>query len=450
MFSWLLKGGPEDYRIPLGHPTGQFQIMHQHAHPEQASSFLFIVTVCTRGYKDGIVVDRVFSGPILLIRDLPPFTKKKSPFPQMPLSWSSFDLVRVIGMGGYGTVSLVRHRASGLPFAIKEVNKAIVLQNGRLPHLLSERQLLDAINSPFIAKLRGTFQDHRSVYFVLDYIPGGELFRLLSERDILTEAETRFYAAELLQALEHLHAMHVAYRDLKPENVLLDAEGHVLLTDLGLAKVIPPDGRSVTVCGTPEYSAPEVVINDGHGRAVDLWALGCLVYECVVGRTPFHDDDAAIVYHKILEGRVQYPGGLSPQLRDLLGKLLEPDANARLVDFGLIRGHPWFRGVDWHAIATRTVRNFEAKRLRLRSSMYRERFFVFSLHQRYVVLIVRPEPSPPPLPPAQARPPFRPPIRGPWDTSRFDEYTEQLIDRQRIWASTPPLTMQMQALFLNF
>lgn len=201
-------------------------------------------------------------------------------------------------------------------------------------------------------KLYGTFQDPRSLYFILEYVVGGEFFTHLRAAGRLTEKTAKFYIAEIILAFEYLHSRQIVYRDLKPENILLDVYGHLRITDFGFAKFV--EYRTYTLCGTPDYLAPEIILNKGHGSAVDWWALGILIFEMLVGYPPFFDNDPMGTYRKILRGKVEYPSHLSRNAKDLTSKLLQSDLSKR---YGNLRGgakdvraHSWFAEMDWPAL----------------------------------------------------------------------------------------------------
>ncbi|GAB9473062.1 Agc protein kinase, partial [Globisporangium polare] len=201
-----------------------------------------------------------------------------------------FTLIRVIGKGSFGKVTLVRKKTNSKIFAMKILSKAHLLKRKQVEHTKTERRVLSVASHPFIVGLHYAFQTQAKLYFVLDYCPGGELFFHLSRMGKFDETMSRFYAAELVVALEHLHSLGVVYRDLKPENILLDEMGHIKLADFGLAKdeVTEIDSGATSLCGTPEYLAPEVLARKGHGTAVDWWGLGMVLYEMLTGLPPWY------------------------------------------------------------------------------------------------------------------------------------------------------------------
>jgi serine/threonine protein kinase len=205
--------------------------------------------------------------------------------------------------------------------------------------------------------LFATFQDDLNVYMLMSYVPGGELFTHLRRAQRFTPDVTRFYLATIILALKYLHSFNIIYRDLKPENLLLDSRGYLRLTDFGFAKIV--DDRTWTLCGTPEYLAPEIIQSDGHGKAADWWACGVLCYEMLVGYPPFFDESPYGIYERILNGQIHWPRSMDRLSRELIKAFLIPDRTKRLGN--MIGGpqdildHAWFRGVDWDALERREI-----------------------------------------------------------------------------------------------
>lgn len=268
------------------------------------------------------------------------------------------------GTGTFGRVLLVRRKkAPELAtefFAIKVLRKSEVIRLRQVEHVNAERYILARVHHPFVVSLHATFQDSINIYMMLTYVPGGELFTHLRRAIRFTPDVTRFYLANIILALKYLHSFNIIYRDLKPENLLLDSTGYLRLTDFGFAKIV--DDRTWTLCGTPEYLAPEIIQSEGHSKAVDWWATGILCYEMLVGYPPFFDETAYGIYEKILRGvsGVQWPEGMGKSSRELIREFLHPDKSKRLGN--LIGGvndildHPWFRGVDWDMLERREIR----------------------------------------------------------------------------------------------
>ncbi|ETV99014.1 AGC protein kinase [Aphanomyces invadans] len=268
-----------------------------------------------------------------------------------------FHLVRVIGKGSFGKVILVRKKDSGIVYAMKVLRKENIIKRNQVEHTRTERHVLGYVRHPFIVGLNYAFQTVDKLYFVLDYCAGGELFFHLGKVQRFKEPRARFYAAEITLAIEYVHNLDIIYRDLKPENVLLDENGHIRLTDFGLSKEGIQDDFSGanSFCGTPEYLAPEILNRSGHGRAVDWWSLGALLYEMLTGLPPFYCRDRDKLFEKIRQGELTFPKYLSPAAVDLLSKLLERDPTKRLgtgpTDAGEIKSHPFFNEIQWEQLA---------------------------------------------------------------------------------------------------
>ncbi|KAF9001933.1 kinase-like domain-containing protein [Cyathus striatus] len=279
------------------------------------------------------------------------------------LKLSDFEVRGTLGTGTFGKVLLVRHRNSSQPgahnhFAMKILRKTEIVRLRQVEHVNAERYILSRVHHPFVVDLFSTFQDSLNIYMLMSYVPGGELFTHLRRAQRFTPDVTRFYLATIILALKYLHSFNIIYRDLKPENLLLDSRGYLRLTDFGFAKIV--DDRTWTLCGTPEYLAPEIIESDGHGKAADWWACGVLCYEMLVGYPPFFDESPYGIYEKILSGHIHWPRSMDRLSRELIKGFLTPDRTKRLGN--MIGGpqdildHPWFRGVDWDALERREIK----------------------------------------------------------------------------------------------
>ena len=213
-------------------------------------------------------------------------------------------------------------------FALKIMKKSEVVRLKQVEHIKNEKEILSEVNHPFIVTLYCAFQDERNLYMLLEFIIGGELFTHLRKAGKFANDHTRFYAAQIVMALQYLHNDSVVYRDLKPENLLLDLIGYLKITDFGFAKKV--EDRTWTLCGTPEYLAPEIIQSKGHGKSVDWWALGILVYEMLAGYPPFYDENPFGIYQKILAGKLEFPRHFETHARDLIRKLLTADRTKRI------------------------------------------------------------------------------------------------------------------------
>ncbi|GCB25147.1 serine/threonine-protein kinase psk1 [Aspergillus awamori] len=280
------------------------------------------------------------------------------------MTTDDFEPLLCLGKGSFGTVLLVRHVLTGKLYAQKQFRKASITVHKKLvEQTKTERTILESVNRhPFVVKLFYAFQDHEKLYLILEYAEGGELFTHLAMERMFDEDAAAFYMAEMVLALEHLHqTVGVIYRDLKPENCLLDSEGHLLLTDFGLSKIaVNDDDRCNSSLGTIEYMAPEVVQGKSYGKACDWWSLGALGYDLLTGSPPFKANNNAKLQEKIVKQKLALPYFLGPDAKDLLTRLLRKEPSKRLgyhmpKDLQTIKNHRFFRKIDWKALERREV-----------------------------------------------------------------------------------------------
>eukprot|EP00929_Paragymnodinium_shiwhaense_P092832 TRINITY_DN5284_c0_g1_i2.p1 TRINITY_DN5284_c0_g1~~TRINITY_DN5284_c0_g1_i2.p1 ORF type:complete len:360 (+),score=88.43 TRINITY_DN5284_c0_g1_i2:184-1263(+) len=318
-------------------------------------------------------------------------------------SWafSDFDLRATVGTGTFGRVRVVKIKGSldRTPFALKIMKKSEVIRLKQVEHVKAELSILSLIHHPFIVNLLCSFQDEKRLFILLEFVNGGELFSHLRKEGRLPNDDARFYAGEIVLAFEYLHQQTIVYRDLKPENLLIDSEGHMKITDFGFAKIV--EDRTWTLCGTPEYLAPEIIQSKGHGRAVDWWALGILIFEMLGGYPPFYDENPFGIYQKVLAGRIDFPKHFDVRAKDLIKRLLTHDRAKR---YGCLKNgaedikkHKWYKGMEWEQLIHR-----------------------------------------------QVPPPFRPPVKAADDTTMFDRYPESNE------GSAPAISAKDQELFEGF
>lgn len=275
-----------------------------------------------------------------------------------------FEPLRCLGKGAFGTVHLVKQQCTGKLYAQKQFKKASLTVHKRLiEQTRTERTILESVNRhPFVVKLYYAFQDQEKLYLILEYAQGGELFTHLALEGMFTAEVAAFYMAEIILALEHLHhEVRVIYRDLKPENCLLDAEGHLLLTDFGLSKVsAEEDDRANSILGTIDYMAPEVVEGKPYDFSVDWWGLGAIGCDLLTGQPPFGGNNHAKIQHNIVKQKLQLPYYLGPDAKDILTRLLRKEPHKRLggtTSKGVkeLKAHRFFKKIDWKKLERREM-----------------------------------------------------------------------------------------------
>eukprot|EP00003_Mantamonas_plastica_P001182 TRINITY_DN1084_c0_g2_i1.p1 TRINITY_DN1084_c0_g2~~TRINITY_DN1084_c0_g2_i1.p1 ORF type:complete len:361 (-),score=123.86 TRINITY_DN1084_c0_g2_i1:290-1372(-) len=265
------------------------------------------------------------------------------------LKKDDLDMSTTLGTGTFGRVRLCR-TANGDIFAMKIMQKSEIVRLKQVEHVENEREILLSIRHPFIVNLFKTFQDESNLYMLFEYVRGGELFHHLRKNRRFDVPRARYYAAEIVLAIQYLHSKNVIYRDLKPENLLLDHDGHIKITDFGFAKNVEYN-KTFTFCGTAEYVAPEIIRGKGYGKSVDWWCVGVLIYEMLAGYTPFYDEDPFGIYKQILKGKLYFPSHFDVVSKDLIKKLLTVDLTKRLGNLKNgaedIKKHPWFQGLNF-------------------------------------------------------------------------------------------------------
>ena len=270
---------------------------------------------------------------------------------------SDYEMGETLGTGSFGRVKIAKDKKTKEYVAMKIMKKMEILKSKQADHISNEIKILSMIDHPFVITFGGFTQDDRNLYLALELINGGELFTYLRGVGRFPIDQARIYIAEIICIFDYLHNMNIVYRDLKPENILIHKSGYLKLTDFGFAKII--EDRTYTLCGTPEYLAPEIILNKGHGKPVDWWTFGILLYEMIAGIDPFSDDDPMMVYQKILKGKIKFPSGFDSNAKSLIKHLLESDLTKRYGNLknGVkdITGHRFFKGFDWDKLLKKEI-----------------------------------------------------------------------------------------------
>ncbi|XP_047668676.1 protein kinase C epsilon type isoform X1 [Tachysurus fulvidraco] len=280
------------------------------------------------------------------------------------MSLDDFNFIKVLGKGSFGKVMLAELRGTDEVYAVKVLKKDVILQDDDVDCTLTEKRILAlARKHPYLTQLFCCFQTKDRLFFVMEYVNGGDLMFQIQRSRKFDEARSRFYAAEVTSALMFLHRNGVIYRDLKLDNILLDAEGHCKLADFGMCKEGILDGiTTTTFCGTPDYIAPEILQELEYGPSVDWWALGVLMYEMMAGQPPFEADNEDDLFESILHDDVLYPVWLSKEAVSILKAFMTKSPNKRLgcvVSQGLeeaIKVHPFFKEIDWVLLEQRKIK----------------------------------------------------------------------------------------------
>lgn len=267
-----------------------------------------------------------------------------------------FICKKVLGKGSFGKVFLVEKKDEHKLYAMKSLRKDVILDNDQLESTKLEKDILLKAKHPFFVKMAYIFQTEQKIYFVMNFVRGGELFTHLQNEKRFKEERAKFYAAQIISAIGHLHNKKIIYRDIKPENILMGEDGYLYLADFGLAKEMTNRDFTSSFCGTPEYLAPEIIQNKGHNHAVDWWSIGILVYEMIVGFPPFYHSNQQTMYELIEKFPVKFPDPvkhkipMSEEVKDLISKLLAKDPKDRIGTEGGVNEilkHPWFEGFDF-------------------------------------------------------------------------------------------------------
>lgn len=274
------------------------------------------------------------------------------------IKFENLKILGFLGKGSYGHVQLVQDRTTKATYALKGVMKKEVVECNQVEHIVSEKKVMMLFDTPFILKLHATYNDKDCVYFLLEPSLGGELFNVLRARTILDEYTASYYVASVILAFNYMHSMNVVYRDLKPENILLDSKGHAKVADFGFAKKLCAEEgyRTFTLCGTPDYLAPEVIMGEGHGFGFDWWCIGIFIYELLAGWPPFMDQEGDVMktYENIVNMKIQFPEHISNNAVNIMAEFLQHKASDRLgmTNSGLdgIKENTWFNDLNWDGL----------------------------------------------------------------------------------------------------
>ena len=274
------------------------------------------------------------------------------------IKWDDLQVMVLLGEGSFGRVKLTLHQPSGATYALKCLRKGQLLRYQQVEHVVNEKRVLALCDHPFILKLAGTFNRETEIFMLLEVALGGELFTYLRQQTRFDEEQACLYAAMVTAAFGYLHERKIAHRDLKPENLLFDRDGYLKLVDFGFAKVIRD--RTWTLCGTPEYLAPEIISNKGHNIGADWWTLGILLYEMLVGHPPFVAENQMETYHKIMRGKYKMPANFPRPAKAILSQFLTHNPAGRL---GCWKGgtrdvttHEFFRAIAWNDLEAKKIK----------------------------------------------------------------------------------------------
>ena len=263
----------------------------------------------------------------------------------------SFEMLKTLGKGYYGRVFLCEKNDTKKLYAVKVMSKLDIIKRNFFDNLKNEKMILEKVNNRFVVNLEFCFANPSYIFFVMDFKQGGELYHHLRKRTRFTENITRFYGAQILLGLHYLHSLDIMYRDMKPENILLDENGNAALADYGISKIIREGEKTKSFVGTPDYVAPEIILQKGHNKMVDVWCFGIILYEMIYGLPPFYNKQQNIMLNNIIKINPTFPKmiKISPELEDLISKCLQKDPTKRIGNSGLeeLMEHKFFEPLDW-------------------------------------------------------------------------------------------------------
>ncbi|CAK6958662.1 protein kinase C delta type-like [Scomber scombrus] len=273
------------------------------------------------------------------------------------LTMSHLVFLKVLGKGSFGKVLLAELKGQGQYFAVKVLKKDVVLMDDDVECTMVEKRVLSlAWENPFLTHLYSTFQSKEHLFFVMEYLNGGDLMFHIQDKGRFDLNRATFYAAEIVVGLQFLHSKGIIYRDLKLDNVMLDKDGHIKIADFGMCKEnVFGEVRATTFCGTPDYIAPEILLGQKYTFSVDWWSFGVLVYEMLIGQSPFQGDDEDELFESIRSDTPHYPRWLTKEAKNMIELLFEREPGRRLGIVGDIRAHPFFKTINWQALERREV-----------------------------------------------------------------------------------------------
>ena len=257
--------------------------------------------------------------------------------------------IKDLGKGNYGNVSLVMNKRTKFPYAIKAINKDRINKEKMQVNIQLEKNILLKVDHPFIVKLVKCLEDKKNIYFLMEYLKGKELFDVIRDIGLLNKEQTNFYIASMLIAINYLHTRKIIYRDIKPENIIVERNGYLKIIDFGTAKEI--EDRTKTIIGTPHYMAPEIIMGGGYSFPVDFWSISICMYEFMCGGVPFgdKDEDPMEIYFAIINNNLEFPTEFSneKEFKHLMRKMLDKNPSYRLTNFYSIKTQPWFKDFNW-------------------------------------------------------------------------------------------------------
>lgn len=271
--------------------------------------------------------------------------------PSEGINTDEYEKLCKVGTGAFSDVIIYKCLKTNEFIVAKRTSKDFIMKKNLLKQVIHEKKILKALDHPFIIKMLFSCKDNDAAYIFLPFLSGGDLYKLLRSHGRLSEPSTRFVSAQVILAIEYLHSLSIVHRDIKPDNVLLDSNGYIKLTDFGISKILK--GPLWSFCGTPEYIAPEIIHSKGYGKAVDWWALGVMIFELIEGKTPFHiqPQNEVILYKRIAGGDYCIPESFSRESKNLIERFLQVDVTRRLGNTREgaqdIKEHQWFRNINW-------------------------------------------------------------------------------------------------------